>query len=104
MALVLALLMFVPSGPNLGLDRGTDPSQPQASEEGREQDGREPVLLPGMPVERTSELRSFHPLLAELVSLASPIRDRLRDMEFWNLRPDYRHGEFCISWEIDFSL
>jgi len=75
-----------------------------AEDQTEERDRAEPSLLPGMPVERTSELRSFHPLLSELISLARPIREKLREIELWNLRPDYRHGEFCISWEIEFSL
>ena len=103
MTLVFALLLLVPAAPDLGLGEGLEGSR-EAQQQGEEQERPEPVLFPGMPVERTSELRSFHPLLTELIGLARPISEKLREIELWNLRPDYRHGEFCISWEIEFSL
>lgn len=100
---VFALLLLLSAAPDLGLDAGIG-RQRTAQEQAGEQERPEPILFPGMPVERTSELRSFHPLLSELIGLARPIRQKLREIELWNLRPDYRHGEFCISWEIEFSL
>ena len=102
MVLVFSLLLLVPAAPDLGLGGGLGRSQ---DEQQNEEDQRpEPILLPEMPGEKTSELRSFHPLLSDLIGLARPIREMLREIDLWNLRPDYRHGEFCISWEIEFSL
>lgn len=100
---ILTLLLLVPAAPELGLDSGVG-GPPAAPDQADESEGPEPILFPGMPVERTSKLRSFHPLLSGLMELARPIREKLRDIELWNLRPDYRYGEFCISWEIEFSL
>jgi|GEM_PF-5421670 len=103
MTLVFTLLLLVPGAPDLGLEGGMGHLR-AAEDQTEERERPAPSLLPGMPVERTSELRSFHPLLSELIGLARPIREKLREIELWNLRPDYRHGEFCISWEIEFSL
>jgi hypothetical protein len=103
MPLLLAVLLLAAPGADLGLGRSSVPEPARAERDEADEHPR-PVLLPGMPVEETSELRSFHPLLSDLVTLARPIREKLRDLELWNLRPDYRDGEFCISWEIRFSL
>jgi len=99
--LVAAILS---TGGNLGLDRYSGDNRSACPAAQFSSDSIEPVLMPRMPSEATSRLRSYHPLLDGLVSLARPIREKLRDLSFWNLRPEYRGGDLCISWEFEFSL
>ena len=102
-ALVCACLLFT-STPGLGLGQGRVALSISTLSESGDDSGAKPMLLPEMPGEETARLRGTHPLLRELVGLARPIRETLREINLWNLRPDYRRGGFCISWEFSFSL
>jgi hypothetical protein len=104
MAFLMAILLASAAGPGLGI-RGSLAMEPgAAAHEAADSEGAGPVLLPAMPMESTARLRRLHPLLEDLAAIARPIRETLRSVSLWNVRPDYRNGEFCLSWELNFSL
>lgn len=104
MSALITLVLVLSAGHGLGLGRTLAADAGAPPRDSQPADSIEPALMPRMPSEATSQLRSFHPLLDGLVTIAEPIREKLRELSFWNLRPDYRRGDFCISWEIEFNL